>query len=507
MGHQRRVKGEGSIHQLADGRWRAQIDLGWRNGKRYRPIAYAATAREAADELKELRQRSDEGTLPLPGEKITVERWMLHWLHNIAKTKVRESTWQRAYRPYVEGHIIPALGRVRLDRLDEDQIEAFYADLGAKRSAATVLQVHRILSRAMKVAMMRRRLSRNPCQAVNPPSYQRPEIAPPSIEECRLLLDHAREQRNGARWALALALGLRQGEALGLLWTMVDLDDLDHASLRVSYELARVRWQHGCDERRPGEVSPLPRRASRLSQRVDSEESTRSYTCGRTARCCPQRRGGGLVLVPPKSQRSKRDVALPRPVAELLKRHRQAQRKERIAAGTAWRGWRHDCDRKPRRGEIVCPSCRRPIDQPLVFGRPDGSAIDPRRDWGEWKGMLDDLDLPGYRVHDARHFAASLLLEEGIDVRVVQEILGHSSSTLTRDTYQHVTKRLHGDAASRTGRALFGSLKDSQTAPNIRDQRRENADVRDLKKRGPELRPPHVHGHSRFSAYFTSEDS
>ena len=446
-----RVKGEGSVHQLADGRWRAQIDLGWRNGKRHRPVAYAATAREAGEKLRDLRNAGELGTLPPPGERVTVEQWMRHWLHNIAKTKVRESTWQRAYQPYVEKRIIPALGKIRLDRLDEDQIEAFYAQLGRNLSAATVLQVHRILSRALKVAMMRRRLGRNPCQSVTAPTYRRPRIVPPTTEETRALLAHAAGRRNGARWTLALTLGLRQGEALGLMWSMVDLDA---AALRVEYELGRVAWQHGCVEH-----------------------------CGRTARSCPDRHGGGLMLMPPKSAGSRRDVAMPCQVAELLRAHRKTQRQERLRVGSAWDGWQHNCDRRARRGEVVCPSCRRPTEKSqLVFCEPTGTAIDPRRDWGEWKGMLADLGLPAYRVHDARHFGATMLLEQGVDVRVVQEILGHSSSTLTRDTYQHVTRRLHEDAARKTGEALWGdSPFDSPTAPNDRERSRVSGDVHDLK--------------------------
>jgi site-specific recombinase XerD len=86
----------------------------------------------------------------------------------------------------------------------------------------------------------------------------------------------------------------------------------------------------------------------------------------------------------------------------------------------------------------------------LVFCRPNGRPTDPRDDWGAWQSLLVDAGIP-----HARHTAATLLLEQGVDIRVVQEILGHSSITVTK-RYAHVTSRLVRDAADRMGRALWG---------------------------------------------------
>ena len=67
---------------------------------------------------------------------------------------------------------------------------------------------------------------------------------------------------------------------------------------------------------------------------------------------------------------------------------------------------------------------------------------------------LDAAGLPRVRVHDLRHTAATLLLGQGVHPKVVQELLGHSSVTLTLDTYSHVLPGLHADAAARMD-ALF----------------------------------------------------
>ncbi|MEV6981555.1 tyrosine-type recombinase/integrase [Sphaerisporangium sp. NPDC051017] len=70
---------------------------------------------------------------------------------------------------------------------------------------------------------------------------------------------------------------------------------------------------------------------------------------------------------------------------------------------------------------------------------------------GTPKGRRVEKDA---RVHDARHTAATLLLEQGVDISVVQEILGHSQLTTTK-RYTHVTSKLASDAAARMGRALW----------------------------------------------------
>ena len=79
----------------------------------------------------------------------------------------------------------------------------------------------------------------------------------------------------------------------------------------------------------------------------------------------------------------------------------------------------------------------------------------PRQDWGKWKRLLADAGVRDARVHDARHTAGTVLVELGVDIRVVQEILGHSDLRMTQQ-YTQVTSALAKDAAARMGKALFG---------------------------------------------------
>ena len=280
----RRGRGEGSIYQDAAGRWRGYVDLGYVNGHRRRKYLSGATRREVAAAIRKAADQRDAGTLTV-GERVpTVSVWMTTWVDTIAAAKVRPSTLA-TYRGYVTNRINPALGHHRLDRLQPEHLEAFYRDAQAGGlSGTTVLQMHRIISRALKIAHRRGRVARNVATLVDAPRPNRREIEPLSAAEARRVLASAAGERNGARWSVALSLGLRQGEALGLQWSAVDLDN----------RTLTVR-------------QALQRRAAR-----------------------------GLAVVPPKSDAGRRTIALPAPLVVQLREHRAAQNRERLAAGSMW---------------------------------------------------------------------------------------------------------------------------------------------------------------------------
>jgi hypothetical protein len=95
----------------------------------------------------------------------------------------------------------------------------------------------------------------------------------------------------------------------------------------VAWKLQRLAWKHGCaDPEKCGLERPMKSRASK----------------------CPKRRGGGLVMVEPKSDRSRRTVKLPAPLVEELKAHRRWQRAERLAlARSGWAGKVGWCSASP----------------------------------------------------------------------------------------------------------------------------------------------------------------
>ncbi len=376
----KRGAGESSISKGADGRWHGYVSMGLKeNGQRDRRHVAGSKRADVVAQVKVLEDQRDAGIVLASGKVPTVEQWMTLWLDTIAARRIRPST-AAGYRSCLT-RILRDLGHHRIDRLQPEHLEAFYLKIGAEGlSPATVLLHHRVISRALKVAMQRGRIARNVAMLVDAPTVTRDEIVPLTAAEARRLLEAARELLNGSRWSVALALGLRQGEALGLLWDAVDLE------------------------------------AGTLTVR----------------RALQRHKGKGLVLVEPKSKAGRRTIKLPDPLRDALRTHRARQLEQRIAAAN------------------VCE------DGGFVFCQPNGRPIDARQDWLAWKALLQAAGVRDARLHDARHTAATMLLQQGVPARVSMQVLGHSQISLTLGTYSHVVPELADEAAERMGAALWG---------------------------------------------------
>lgn len=378
MASTKRSDGDGSIYyDKARDRYIGSLVVGWRDGKPVRRKVSGKSRAAAATKLRELRAKVEAGTLPA-GRVPTVEQWLNVWLRDIAPQRIRETTIP-SYRSKVDRYLIPHLGQHRLDRLRPEHLEAAYAELGKTLSSVTILQAHRILSRALKVAEQRGYVGRNVATLVDPPAKESMKIEALTLAQAKRILDVAKGKRNAARWSVALAIGLRQGEALGLTWDHVDLED---GMIRVRQSLARI----------------------------------------------PKK---GLVLGPVKSSAGERNVTIPDALLAELRAHRKAQNAERLVAGSWW----------DERG--------------FVFATAEGKPIDPRRDWGEWKALLEEAGVPHHRLHSARHTAATMLLAQGVPTRVVMDILGHSQISVT-SKYQHPADDMQREAMRRQGTALWG---------------------------------------------------
>src|SRR3954471_12827432 len=157
----RGTAGEASIFKDAEGRWHGWITVGTKaNGKPDRRHRTAKTRSEVVKKIRELEVRRETGTIT--GVNCdTVEAWLAHWLPNIAARRVRERTLE-SYESMIRMHIVPHIGGQRIDKLQPEHLEQLYNVLLEKGlSPTTVLRVHRIISRALKVAMQRQRIHRN----------------------------------------------------------------------------------------------------------------------------------------------------------------------------------------------------------------------------------------------------------------------------------------------------------------------------------------------------------
>src|SRR6185312_12445945 len=168
--------------------------------------------------------------------------------------------------------------------------------------------LHRILSRALKIAERHGRISRNVATLVDAPAVAPNEIEPLTREEARRILDVAANKRNGARWSVALSLGIRQGEALGLRWSYVDLET---GVIRAWFQVQGLVWRHGCgDPHACGEQwhRPACKKGCRQHRHRAACEPgciRKGHVCYKRpcpADCmahadkCPKRSGGGVVF-------------------------------------------------------------------------------------------------------------------------------------------------------------------------------------------------------------------
>ncbi|MHA6509525.1 tyrosine-type recombinase/integrase [Tessaracoccus sp. Y1736] len=141
--------------------------------------------------------------------------------------------------------------------------------------------------------------------------------------------------------------------------------------------------------------------------------------------------GGDLVVTEPKTQKSRRVVPMSATVQELMRQLRQRQRLERLQAGSQWQ------------------------QTDYVFTTEFGQPSDPRNALRALKASAKKAGLPStVGLHTLRHSAASVMLSNGVPLKVVSEILGHSSISITGDVYGHVSPEVATDALATLGAAL-----------------------------------------------------
>jgi integrase len=220
------------------------------------------------------------------------------------------------------------------------------------------------------------------------------------VEEIKAILREAVKRRNSARWAIALALGLRQGEALGLKWSDVDLDN---GILHVRRGRNKPHYAHGCDDK----------------------------PCGRRfAGHCPERVATRPYAAPTKSRAGRRTVGLPDELVSILRAHWTQQVMEKRDARQVWN------------------------DEEWLFASRTGQPLHARTDHLEWKALLRAAGVRDGRLHDARHTAATVMLLLGIPERAVMDAMGWATTAMAK-RYQHITTPVRRDIATRVGGLLW----------------------------------------------------
>ncbi|WP_329598102.1 site-specific integrase [Streptomyces pseudovenezuelae] len=400
----KRPDGASSIYFGKDGYWHGRVTVGvCDDGKPdRRHVSSKISEAEVIKKVRALEKQRDEGKVRKPGRPWTVQAWLLHWVEEIAKPSVRENTYA-GYEVAVRVHLIPGVGAHRLDKLEPEHLERFYTKMQLNGSkAATAHQAHRTMRTALNHALRRGHVTRNVATLAVPPRIEEEEVEPYDIEEVQRLLSEAAKLRNSARWSIALALGLRQGEALGLRWSDVDLQN---GILRVRKNRLRPKYLHGC-----------------------------GGDCGRKPGYCKQRVRKNEDTANTKSKAGRRVIGVPGELVRLLELHRKEQDRERRIAAQEWN------------------------ETGFVFTSPVGEPLVPSTDYDVWKKLLTDAKVRDGRLHDARHTAATVLLILGVPERVVMQIMGWSSTAMAA-RYQHVTGGILADVAQRVGGLIWEVAK------------------------------------------------
>ena len=214
---ERRGKGEGSIYRRKDGRWVGQYEV---NGKRR--YVYGRTRKDVAERLHKAIAERDAGWV-FDSKNLSLAEYLDRWLDTIRSTLAPNTV--RRHEELTRIHIKPALGKVKLSKLDPLRVQTFYrSKLEEELSAATVVKIHSTLSKSLKQAVQWRLIPLNVCEAVTPPRVSRTEIAPLDARQMKTLLNAAEGTELYALWVLLATTGLRIGEALALRWDDMDLE-------------------------------------------------------------------------------------------------------------------------------------------------------------------------------------------------------------------------------------------------------------------------------------------
>lgn len=368
--------------------------------KRSRPTVYGKTPKETRDKMK-LMERDLEIVIKQRREgNITIGAWLDEWFikyQNIGNNLKAKSAERQAMA--IKLHIKPYIGDIILKRLDTEDIQGLYAKLaasgkknGSGLSAQSIRHVHNTLSKSLEKAFVLKKIKENPIKNTEPPSLKsrKANVNALTEEQVRIFLKAAEGHRLYAALMTGFMTGLRRGELLALMWDDIDLDK----------RIAIVR-----------------------RSLVTTNEQ-------------------GPVFETPKTEESNRMVPLPEDLCSELRKHKSRQEAEAVAAIEKAK------DHSEKFHIKVDPETYYK-DSGLVFQQENGQRVDPRSFSRTFKRLLKKAGLPeSFRVHDMRHTFASLLLSFGVDIKRIQNMLGHANPEITLSTYAHLLPGALNDASA-----------------------------------------------------------
>jgi integrase len=357
----------------------------------------------------------------LKGEKISLKEFTDTWFKEYAVQQL-EKTTIAAYTEQLDQKILPALGHLKLSKIQPMHLQSFYNNLledGVRKdgkkggySPSTIKKCHAILSSIMTTAVHWQVIESNPCDRVSPPKQKSivEDIKHFTLEQAETFLRvietnytitykaHDRIDDTGKKYHvdaytearsipmqlkvffnLALFSGLRRGELIALTWDDIDFDN----------------------------------------KSINVTKST-GYT------------GKETLTKAPKNKNSVREIKVPGPVIDLVKRYKKEQQELRLSLGDQWQGDNN------------------------VFIQWNGKQMNLSTPYQAFKEIINKynatiedplLKLPNIPLHGLRHTSATLLISENVDIRTVSARLGHAQTSTTMNIYAHSLKKLDEKAS------------------------------------------------------------
>lgn len=330
-----------------------------------------------------------EGLKKPSDKRYTVEKWCEYWLNSIARPQVRERTFEK-YRSTLKNYVIPYMGELSLDGVNAGDLQEHLNDLlvsggvkGTGISPSTVKATRKYLMQALDYAVERDLMASNPVRKTKPPKSEKEDVVILSDEQVAKLLDETDELDNPF-----IALMMRTIFTIAI-----------HSGLRQG-ELFALDWKNGVDFKNGCLV--VTKTLSRIV-------------------------GKGAVFCEPKTRTSRRNIPMSEKDMQLLKRYREEQLKQEKQAIEYGFGYVNMHN--------------------LVFTSPNGQPVHvsnfSRR---YFRPLMRAAGIPDtVTFHAFRHTHATRLLEQGVNVKLIQQRLGHSNITTTLDIYSHVTQNMARD--------------------------------------------------------------
>lgn len=373
----KRANGEGSITKRHDGIWMARYTF---NGKRH--SIYAKTRKEVQKELNKILADVNQGIFVEPNN-ITLYEWLIKWLDTYANKTIKITTYS-AYKGYIEGHILPHIGNIRLQEIKPILLQNFFnmkekeGRLDGKKgglSPKTLRNILNMLNGAFDKATVLDLLHSNPASSVELSKRKKPQIRALSEREQAKLVKHVLESDEPCDTAILFSLltGTRSGEVCGLFWSDFTRD---FSMVRIERTLIRVT---------------LPKPA---------EDGSKTE----------------IRLLEPKTENSIRDIPITIELADIMNTH-----KEDIKAF------------KKYKGEIFS-------EDDFVFLNTAGNPCEPSYIGRRLRKIYKKLNIEKANFQTLRHTFATRAVERGMKPHTLSKLMGHYETSFTMDTYVHSDK-------------------------------------------------------------------